>query len=176
LPGSVGMATIGTTMTSHLYIIRHAVAEDVAADGTDGSRRLTPKGRRRFSRLARRLVRCGIDVDLIATSPLVRTRETADLLAAVLPNQPPVAVVEALAPGSNWHAIAAWTQAQPARRVAWVGHAPCVGRLVARAIGDGTASVAMDKGAVASISCGDGLEQAGVLEWLAVPDLMRRRK
>jgi hypothetical protein len=58
--------------------------------------------------------------------------------------------------------------------VAWVGHAPCVGRLVAASIGDGSATVRMDKGAVASISFADGLGHPGELEWLAVPDLLRR--
>ena len=60
-------------LTTQLYVIRHAVAEDVAADGDDYARPLTRKGRRRFARLVQRLARAGMAVDLIATSPLVRT-------------------------------------------------------------------------------------------------------
>lgn len=164
-----------STRTSHLYIVRHAIAEDVAADGTDASRCLTRKGRRRFERLVRRLCRAGMEVDLIATSPLVRTRETAALLAEGLPGQPPVVVVDALAPGSDRKRVVEWTVGQDAGRVAWVGHAPCVGRLVAASIGDASAWVRMEKGAVASISCPDGLGQPGELEWLVMPDLFRRR-
>lgn len=162
------------SLTTRLYVIRHAIAEDVSPDGDDRSRRLTRKGRRRFERLVRRLARAGVKVDVIATSPLVRTRETADVLSAGLPGRPPVVVVEALAPGSDWHRLVEWTVAQDAGSVAWVGHAPCVGRLVAASIGDGSAAVRMEKGAVASITFDDGLGHPGELEWLAVPDLLRR--
>jgi phosphohistidine phosphatase len=163
------------TLTSHLYIVRHAIAEDVAPDGTDASRRLTRKGRRRFERLVRRLCRAGVEVDMIATSPLVRTRETAELLAEGLPGKPPVVVVDALAPGSDWQRVVEWTVGQDAGRVAWVGHAPCVGRLVAASIGDASAWVRMEKGAVASIAFPDGLGHPGELEWLVLPELFRRR-
>ena len=162
-------------LTTRLYIVRHAIAEDVAPDGDDRSRRLTRRGSRRFARLVKRLARAGMEVDAIASSPLVRTRETAELLSAGLPGRPPVVVVEALAPGSDWHRIVEWTVAQDAATVAWVGHAPCVGRLVAASIGDGSAAVRMEKGAVASIAFADGLGHPGELEWLAVPDLLRRR-
>ena len=159
-------------LTTHLYVIRHAVAEDHASDGGgDHDRRLTKKGRRKFERLVRRLQAVGMEVDLIATSPLVRTRQTAEMLADAFAGRPPVVVVDALAPGSEWHALVAWTIRQDAGRVAWVGHAPCVGRLVALTIGDGSAAIRMQKGAVAAIRLDDGLGQPGELDWLATTDL-----
>ncbi len=158
-------------LTTQLYVIRHAVAEDESPDGTDASRRLTKKGRRKFERLVRILEPAGLEVDLVATSPLVRARQTAAMLAESLGNQPPVAVVEALAPGADWQALVEWTIRQDAARVAWVGHAPCVGRLVALTIGDGTAAIRMQKGAVAAIRLDDGPGQPGELEWLATTDL-----
>jgi phosphohistidine phosphatase len=159
-------------LTTHLYVIRHAVAEDHAADGGgDFDRRLTKKGRRKFERLVCRLQAAGLDVDLIATSPLVRTRQTAEILADAFAGRPPVVVVDALAPGSDWQALVAWTIRQDAGRVAWVGHAPCVGRLVALTIGDGSAAIRMQKGAVAAIRLDDGPGQPGELEWLATTDL-----
>lgn len=159
------------TLTTRLYVIRHAVAEDEAPGGGDHGRRLTKKGRRKFERLVRRLQAAGMEVDLVATSPLVRTQETAELLAATLASRPPVAVVEALAPGSDWQAVVEWTIRQDAGRVAWVGHAPCVGRLVALTIGDGSASIRMQKGAVAAIRLDDGPGQPGELEWLATTEM-----
>ena len=157
-------------LTTRLYVIRHAVAED-PSDAGDHARRLTKKGRKAFVRLVRRLEEAGLAVDVIATSPLVRTRETAELLAEELPGSPRVEVVGALAPGADWQALVEWTAAQDAARVAWVGHAPCVGRLVALTIGDGTAAIRMQKGAVAAIRLDDGPGQAGELEWLVTPEL-----
>jgi len=157
---------------TQLYIVRHAVAEDMSETGDDASRRLTKKGRKAFVRLVRQLRSAGMEVDLIASSPLVRTRETAAALAEELGGRPPVEVVDALAPGSDWRALAAWTSRQDAHHVAWVGHAPCVGHLVAQAIGAGAAGVMMHKGAVASIRLPAGIGQPGDLEWLATPDLV----
>ena len=163
-----------SVLTTQLYVIRHATAED-AGEGGDHARRLTRKGRKRFARLVRRLAAAGVEIDLIATSPLVRTVETAEVLADELESElgmrPRLEVVDALAPGADWQAVVEWTVARDAARVAWVGHAPCVGRLVSLSIGDGSAAVRMQKGAVAAISLGDGLGQAGELEWLVTPDL-----
>ena len=159
-------------LTTRLYIIRHAVAEDLSATGDDATRRLTKKGRKAFTRLVHRLAATGMEVDLVATSPLVRTRETAEILAAELDGHPPVVVVDALAPGSDWQALVEWTVRQDAGRVAWVGHAPCVGRLLAQTIGDGSAAIRMPKGAVAAIRLDDGPGQPGELEWLVTPDLV----
>lgn len=163
-------------IATRLYVVRHAVAEDPGPGIDDHARRLTGKGRRRFARMVRRLARVGMEVDMIATSPLVRCRETAEILAAELVGQPRIEVVDALAPSSDWQAIVEWTVEQEAARVAWVGHAPCVGRLVALSIGDGSAAIRMQKGAIASITLDDGPGQPGELDWLAVPDLLGRRR
>jgi phosphohistidine phosphatase len=158
------------TLTTRLYVIRHAVAEDHSPGGDDHDRRLTKKGRRKFERLARQLVAAGLEIDLVATSPLVRARETAEILAAALDPRPRIEVVAALAPASDWQTLVEWTIRQDAGRVAWVGHAPCVSRLVALTIGDGTAAIRMQKGAVAAIRLDDGPGQPGELEWLATTD------
>jgi phosphohistidine phosphatase len=118
------------------------------------------------------LEKVGMGFDLVATSPLLRCRETAEILAAELEQASRVVVVDALAPGSDWRALVEWTIQQDAARVAWVGHAPCVGRLAALTIGDGSAAVRMSKGAVASIRLDDGIGQPGELEWLATAALL----
>jgi phosphohistidine phosphatase len=163
------------TLTTRLYIVRHAVAEDVGPGGLDHGRRLTPKGRKRFARMIERLAAHGLEIDLVATSPLTRCRETADILSAGLGGKPRVVEVAALAPGSDWQALVEWTVQQDAARVAWVGHAPCVGRLVAVSIGDGSAAVRMGKGAIAALALDDGPGQPGELEWLVTPELLGRR-
>ena len=163
-------------LTTRLFVVRHAVAEDAPPGGDDHARRLTGKGRRRFARLVRRLARVGFAIDLVATSPLVRARETAEILAEELAVRPRIEVVEALAPGSDWHALVEWMVRQDAASVAWVGHAPCVSRLIAMSIGDGGAGVRMEKGAIAAIALDDGPGHPGDLEWMMTPDLLRRRR
>ena len=158
-------------LTTRLYVIRHAAAEDATDAAGDHGRRLTKKGRREFSRLVRRLAQAGVGIDLVATSPLVRARDTADLLADGLAERPRVEILEPLAPAADWQALVEWTIQQGAARVAWVGHNPCVGRLVATMIGDGSAAIRMRKGAVAAVRLDDGPGQPGELEWLVGPRL-----
>jgi phosphohistidine phosphatase len=160
------------TLTTHLYIVRHAWAEDPGPGIDDYARPLTKKGRKRFAAMMKRLCKAGMQVDVVATSPLVRARETAEILAAAFEGAPPVVVVDALAPASNWPALVEWTTQQDAARVAWVGHMPCVGRLVGLMIGDGSASIRMQKGAIASIRLDDGPGHPGELEWLAIDDIV----
>ena len=160
--------------TTHLYIVRHAWAEDPdpGAGIDDHARRLTKRGRKRFAEQMRCLRKSGMKVDIVATSPLVRARETAEILSAAFDNRPPVEVLEALAPDPNWRTLIEWTIQQNAAHVAWVGHMPSVGRLVAATIGDGSAAIHMQKGAVASIRFDDGPGQPGTLEWLVTDDIV----
>lgn len=160
------------TLTTRLYLVRHAVAEEPEAGVADEERRLTRRGRKRFARLARRLAAAGMEIDLVATSPLVRARQTAELLAECIPSAPRIEVVAALAPPADWRALVEWTAQQDAASVAWVGHAPCIGRLVSLAIGDGSAAVRMQKGAIACVRLDDGPGLAGELAWLATPELV----
>ncbi|MEO1991733.1 MAG: phosphohistidine phosphatase SixA [Pirellulales bacterium] len=157
---------------SHLYIVRHAWAEDAGPHGDDFSRPLTKKGRKRFEKMMAHLHSAGMHVDCIATSPLVRTRETADIMAKQFGIPSRVTELDALAPGADWQELASWTMNQHVSRVAWIGHAPCVGRLVACALGAQSLAIRMRKGSVASIQIDDVLHQSGELEWLVTANVV----
>jgi phosphohistidine phosphatase len=62
-----------------VYLVRHAKAEKNAA--RDADRPLTPEGRARFAALAKALAP-SLRPSAILTSPLVRARETAEILGA----------------------------------------------------------------------------------------------
>lgn len=64
-----------------LVLMRHGVAEDDHPGG-DSARRLTDHGLARAALAARGLVALGIHPRLVLSSPLVRCRQTADLVAA----------------------------------------------------------------------------------------------
>lgn len=82
-----------------LYIVRHAWAyeRDVNRWPDDGQRPLTAEGRARFAKVAKALAQRGFDPTAIATSPLIRCRETADLLLARLPRSTQLAELTARA-------------------------------------------------------------------------------
>src|SRR5688572_16113059 len=83
-----------------LYLVRHAIAAERGEDWPDDDKRpLTARGVGRFKESVDGLSRLDVVVDEIFTSPLVRAKQTADLLAAGLPGKPSVKVIDALAPG-----------------------------------------------------------------------------
>lgn len=106
-------------------LVRHAIAEDAAAfQGADRDRPLSADGRRRFRRGAEAIAAQVPDLALVATSPLVRARQTAELIVAASAR----AVLHeaaALAPEGSCAEVLAWLaggHAAPA--LALVGHEP----------------------------------------------------
>lgn len=159
-----------------IYIVRHAWADDrdEAVYPNDDLRPLTRKGRKRFRQFARRLAKRGLDVVQIATSPLVRCRQTADILAEYLESEPLITEIDALRPNSQIEPLLEWTGKQEGQDVAWVGHAPDVDVLAAALVGDGRAAIRFDKGAVAAIEfSGPPAAGQGELRWLVVAELLK---
>jgi phosphohistidine phosphatase len=106
-----------------LYILRHGVAEDSAADGDDGARKLTPKGRDKMRDTGEGLREFGVRFDAILTSPLARATETAEIVAAAYANTPPPQVLPALATGVPApEAVAALRAFTKQKHVMIVGH------------------------------------------------------
>ena len=67
----------------NLYIARHA--EALALGGTivrDADRRLSPRGEDDAALMGRALARLDPDVDIIVTSPLVRSIETGEIVVS----------------------------------------------------------------------------------------------
>jgi phosphohistidine phosphatase len=65
-----------------LYLIRHGIAEEKDLGIKDEERSLTEEGRQKTEKVAQKLVKLGLNFDLILTSPLVRARQTAEILIA----------------------------------------------------------------------------------------------
>ena len=141
----------------------------------DRLRPLTPDGSKKFKESVPGLAEMGVVVDFVLTSPLVRARETAMLLAAGLKPKPAVAEIEALSPGGRPNAIveAIKTHSKSNRRLALVGHEPDLGELAARLLG-ARGNVEFKKGAVCLIEV-DGATPGGpgTLRWMLTPKAMR---
>jgi phosphohistidine phosphatase len=159
-----------------LYLIRHGVAAERGKEWPDDSKRpLTPDGITRLRKSARGLNALGIGFDQIVTSPLVRTRQTADVFAEELKDHPPIAASDALAPaGSSASVIQEITRHVRKARVALVGHEPNLGELAAQLIG---ARMPLDfkKGGMCRIDF-DMLppKGTGMLRWFLTPKMLRR--
>jgi phosphohistidine phosphatase len=158
-----------------LYIVRHAWAEDRDENQwpDDSLRPLTADGEKRFAKMLKQLADAKFWPDIIATSPLVRCMQTAELIARRVHSRPKIEAIAALAPPSDLNALVEWTAHHADSQVAWVGHAPDVEHLAAQLIGDGDAAIHFKKGAVAAIRFDGPAElHRGTLEWLATAKLL----
>jgi phosphohistidine phosphatase len=115
-----------------LLIVRHGTAEDQHALG-DEARALTAEGRDEFRAHARRVAK-RIELQGIATSPLVRAVQTAEILArACKVNR--VIVRRELVPERATNAALAALAAELGPGWAIVGHNPSLASLVAHLVG-----------------------------------------
>lgn len=66
-----------------LYFLRHGIAVERGTPGyeDDSTRPLTPKGERRMSLAVKGYKRMGLSFDLILSSPYIRARRTAEIVA-----------------------------------------------------------------------------------------------
>ena len=115
--------------------------------------------------------------DLVLTSPLVRARQTADILAAALQPHPPIVETGALAPGAAPQAVLDVLAGHGRRhRIALVGHEPDLGRLAARLAGFGR-PLPFKKGAVCRIDFpASPPVPPGTLRWFLPPAALRKMK
>src|SRR5512132_2307889 len=91
-----------------LYLVRHGVAEERGDAWPDDSKRpLTDDGMARMRKAARGLARLGVGLDLVLTSPLVRARQTAEILAGALEPRPSVVNIDSLTPDGSYAAVVA---------------------------------------------------------------------
>lgn len=158
-----------------LYLVRHAIAAPRGDEWPDDDKRpLDVRGVSRFKEAVAGLRKLGVEVDEIFTSPLVRARQTADLLAAGLPGKPPVRTLDALAPGHEPRSVMAQlARAVRRRRVALVGHEPDLGELAAHLVGAGRA-LPFKKGGVCRIDVESlSSRRAAALTLLVTPKLLR---
>lgn len=160
-----------------LYLVRHAIAEDRGeAWPDDRERPLSEVGRARMERQVQGLVALGVTLEEILSSPLVRTRQTADILAHGLPGRPRVRDFPPLEPGKRpKEALAALGDFSRKKSLALVGHEPGLGELAASLLGQ-RSPLEFKKGAVALIEVPmmPPAAGSGALRWLVTPRILRR--
>ena len=161
--------------TLELYLIRHGVAAERGEDFPDDSKRpLTNGGISRLRKEAKALDAIGVAIDHIITSPLVRTKQTADIFAESLKSKPSVSQSDALAPaGTTTAVVQELAKHMRKGRIALVGHEPNIGELAARLIG-ARMPLEFKKGAICRIDF-EVFPPKGIgqLRWFVTPRMLR---
>ena len=160
-----------SSATVQLHFLRHAHAGDPAKwSGPDDLRPLSAKGRHQAEALGRHLDGLGQRFDLIVSSPLVRARQTAELVGERLGLA--VVIDDRLGGGLDVAGLEVLLSdhGNPGRPIL-VGHDPDFSDLVTSL--SGAVAIPMRKGTFARIDIGRPIEPgSGILAFLIPPELV----
>lgn len=157
-----------------LYLLRHGDAGEAGDSKVkDAERPLTPKGIQRTRQLAGALEQMEVPFDAILSSPLVRARETAEIIARELKFGGKVELTDSLTlSGSMENLVRQLTMLRPSpKNILLVGHEPYLSGFISLLCTGGPGmGLEMKKGALcrletAAPSCG----KCATLEWLLPP-------
>jgi phosphohistidine phosphatase len=163
-----------------LYLLRHGVAVRRGTPGyaNDRTRPLTPEGRRRLASIALGMLQLGLKFDAIFSSPYVRARETAELVARRLGMDRHVATSPLLAPDADKTRLLSELDTMISRasaRVLLVGHEPDLSRLASTLVfGDDGGLIKLRKGGLIKLTV-DAWQRGrrAQLEFCLTPEQLR---
>ena len=162
-----------------LLLVRHAIAEDREEfEGTgepDEKRPLTNQGRKKMKRASTGLSELVPRLDLVATSPLVRAQQTAEILAKEF-DSTGISVLDALDPMHPYETFLDWLhKLDDVEAVAAVGHEPHLSGLAAWLMtGSEKPFFEFKKGGAALLEFGTVIDKgAAQLRWLLTPAQLR---
>jgi len=176
--------TAGEKDLIEIYIMRHGIAADLGEGGVlkDADRPLTLEGRARLKLAAQGLREFGLKFNVIFTSPLLRARQTAEVVAEILDLPHKVKMLDSLAPGKQFaegeggHAeIFLELGAYQFDRALLVGHMPDLSELASHLLtGNRNLNIEFKKGAICAIEVSSLPPRGpGLLRWMLTPKHMR---
>jgi len=162
-----------------LHLLRHGIAvmRDDLDYERDAERPLTPKGKRQLRWIAAAMKNMGLRFDLIFSSPYVRARQTAEIVAKAIKGQKKLAFSDELIPSGNPQVLIQQLNAAHAKAsvVLLVGHEPYLSHLISL-LTTGRPDLAMDfkKGGLCKLEIEKlGHGRCATLAWLLTPRQMK---
>lgn len=161
-----------------ICLLRHGDALPVGAPGveSDHQRPLSDEGRKEIQAVAAALRKLNIHPTRILTSPLIRARETAEIVAQNLGDLP-VLPWEELGNGfSPSGLLSRLRELAPEESVVLVGHQPDLGQFAAFLLfGDTDADISLKKGGACFVEFRNHPESGrGSLKWLLTQKQLAR--
>ncbi len=162
-----------------IYLIRHGATEKNGKGSLSAEfqRPLSSEGAAKLRQIAEGLKRLGVKPDWVVSSPLVRSLQTADILAAILKPAHAMSTSGSLRPGYFAEGLIPFLADHPERKkVIAVGHEPDLSHLACRLLksNDG-ARMLLKKGGCCRISLADlAPSTRGELIWWLPPRILGR--
>jgi phosphohistidine phosphatase len=156
-----------------LYIVRHGIAED-SLGKPDAERELTSEGCEKVTENGKHLKNHGVRPGVIISSPYLRARQTAQILADELGYKGEIHLDDRITPMGRYEGFSElFTEYRNESHIMIVGHEPNVSELTARICAQGQLRMDFKKGAVACIGIDRLRPVQGVLLWYATSAILR---
>jgi len=153
-----------------LVLFRHGIAEDRRVGLDDAGRALTARGVQRTAEAAAGLARLVCQPHVVLTSPKLRARQTANLVAETF--DVPVEAMSELAHGTPAAIRTALTpRTDPS--VILVGHEPVMSRLAMLLMGAESVPGGIELKKAGAVMLEGDLDRAMVLRWAVPPRALR---
>lgn len=162
----------------NIFILRHGIAVDPGTAGyeDDSQRPLVPKGERRLEKAAGAMKKLELSFDLIVSSPYLRARQTAEIVAAELKLKKRLQFSDHLVPDGDFEALIRELNAvKPAPKdLLLVGHEPHLSHFIGfLCSGNPHATIEMKKGGLCKMEAERLLPgHCARLAWLLTPSQM----
>ena len=162
----------------NIHLLRHGIAAAIGRENNfrDEQRALTPEGIAKMRQAAQGLKRLQVSFDVIASSPLIRARQTAEIVAEALKFCQPLDEWDELVPeGAVDAVLRRLHDFRECRSVLLVGHQPSIGCIASYLVfGDARVSLPFKKGAVFCVQASDPPPWAGELLWMLPSRMLRQ--
>ncbi len=162
----------------NLFFLRHGIASEPGKDGLpkdlkDADRPLSAKGNQRMWHIAAAMLAMELKFDIVATSPLLRARQTALIISESMELRRKLLFTDNLVPDGNPKLLVDQLNGISSRTksVLLVGHEPYLSRLISLLVaGNTTAAIDLRKGGLAKLEI-ETLRYArcATLDWLLTP-------
>lgn len=162
-----------------LYLLRHGIATERVGSGilNDSQRPLTEQGKAETKLVAMGLKRLNIKPDAVVTSPLIRAKQTAEIICEILGSKDDLKITDALAPGGMagdlYKFLRHSHRPQNIQEIFLVGHEPDIGRLAGTLLWAGPElDIPFKKAGVCRIDIQDiPPTTPGTLKWFLTPKI-----
>lgn len=160
-----------------LFILRHGDAGRHSMMSRDDSKRsLTLGGKREIEEITKGLESLGVEIDYIFTSPLLRSKQTAEIVFNHIKCKNQINELEELKPeGNRLQLYEKLSTLKQNSSVLIVGHEPYLSELIGDAISGRSSRIDLKKGGLARIRTISLLPKIqGELRWLMTPKHMKK--
>ncbi|MCC6549684.1 MAG: histidine phosphatase family protein [Ignavibacteriaceae bacterium] len=151
----------------NVYLIRHGEAESGGFSVTDFDRRLTPHGKKLVKKAAEYWKKIIPVPELIVSSPLLRAKETAEIVHSVFAVKAPISFDRLLAGNTDTDSVCEMINIFGVNSIMLFGHEPDMSHHLSMMTSGGHLNAEFKKAMIARISFASrAVRGKGVLEYL----------